>query len=380
MRVGLVGKADFDNFGDVLIFGIYVRELAKHGVQPLIFRASKVFVARLKQLGMQFGSTSDVDHFCDSVDVAMFIGGGYLGAPDRTDILWQWKWFKDRYFEEAARGLTRRGRRYVLEGVELGPGLRPFVHRPVGALLKNARSIAVRNPSSLSYLRKNWPMLPAMMIPDVVLSLAHTTGDVLSSTLQENRHPASQTGDGRLAVHITGKTFGGNRFAFRFRQALLRYVAEEQLRVLLLSDQAIREPHRPIIEAFHEDVNRLGGIVDVYEYDGVLATLGALHPQDRLITTKLHLGVVGLLKGADVLCLSSHPKLERFYRDFDLSDRYVDYFRDMTFGRCRGVSAWLREKRTGSILSRDASQAASEYLTRVGELVRGTELSVGNAQ
>lgn len=318
--VGIVGQVDHDNYGDILIIAMYI-DWTKEAFQslPVVFGASDIFSHRLRQLGCDFHVVSSLNDFVDSIDVCIFAGGGYLGRPDYSDILWQFKWLKRPTFFNIARVLRANKVPYYIEGAEIGPGLFPFVLGHAKYIVENAESVATRNLGSYKYLTDNFKQENTVYVPDVVLCAKE-----MGYFSRCNRPLGDKI---ELGIHATGKVLADNYFSKAYRGVLLNYIKDRSIaNVMLINDQPYSDTRKFQLNCFADELDRVGVDVILADYDGVDTVVGNVSRAERLITSKLHLGVTALLLGSKVACIASHPKLKRYYADIKAEECYVDFY------------------------------------------------------
>lgn len=365
MTIGLVGQVDHDNFGDILILAIYVNWVNEiFGAPPIIFNPSEIFAARLEQMGCRFTKTSSLAEFSKKSDVAVFVGGGYLGRPDYSDIFWQLRWRKNRTFLRVAEHLINSNTPYYIEGAEIGPGLRPLVHKDAKLIIENAKGVAARNTGSMKYLRAQFSPRDFDYVPDVVLGLkGQETGISLPSTLDK-------TFD--LAVHATGKVLADNILSQRYRKAIFKFIEMHKIgKIMLINDQPYSSNRREELDRFHGNLETLGCQVEQRAYDGVVRTINDISKVKFLITSKLHLGVIALLFDAKVACIASHPKLKRFYDDAKLGGAYCNFYTSGFSRKLAVLSHAFRQEKVDAGSFGALTEKSKQYKNRLIDIRRG---------
>lgn len=314
-NVLLVGQADHDNFGDSLIYYCYIKMLRGLGHEISILNPSEIFLKRLSHESMEVKSVfeKDLSLVVDQFDLVVFIPGGYMGCPDITDFNWQRKWIKENYFKDVFNSVPKCGNKVLIHGVEAGPNLKPFVSSFFKAAFDGASSVYVRNTGSKKYLKKQFG-IEAKVLPDYILGVHEfiDIGDVGSAGYD-------------LGIHITGKVFAENVIANRFLLSLIESIKKSNIKnILLFSDQPIKDGFKPKLDFF---IKMLPNVrVEVRDYTSISGVLKNVSLCENLLTSKLHVGVCGLVYGCKVISISSHPKLKRFYSDNGLIEFNLNYF------------------------------------------------------
>lgn len=351
----LIGQADHDNFGDSLIFAVYVAKLNALGINPKIVDATPIFMQRLSELGLS-STTIDRDQITNvqRPAVAVFIGGGYLGQPELSWPKWQLRFIRDGVFLDIANKVRNAAIPLYVEGPEFGPYYGPFIKNYIKSVLSGAKSLVFRNTASLADAQK-LGFSDAEYVPDVVLcSMDYLFPDF--STI-ETKHG--------LTVHATRKLFSDHWVAKRQRALLAKVVADHGFSdVSVLFDQRI-----PSIEENAQTwLDELGvAKTQIVRYEGVEPLCRHLASVSHVITTKLHVGVTALSLGKRVVCLSSGHKNRRFYQDVGLPGAIVDFYFTSTSQKFAAINAAFGASNVSKV---DALKSFSaEYLTRVETLV-----------
>ena len=336
MKIGLIAQTDHDNYGDILIVAIYIDWINEiFNQQPIVFNPSQIFVNRLTELNCSFQAEHDLTSFSKKIELGIFCGGGYLGRPDYSDIFWQIKWKKNPIFLLVAKELLKSNKPYYLEGAEIGPGLKPFVIKDAKKIINNARSVCTRNLGSFEYLNRNFNNKKTDYVPDVVLNIPQI--EKYSKALKsEKKH--------ELAIHMTGKILASNPISQNYKKILIKSIKNNNIKnILLLNDQPYNEERKDQVFKFAETLQLISDI-EIAEYDGVIPTMIQISSAKKLITSKLHLGVTALLSKSDSLCIASHPKLYRFYKDIGKENDYVNIYQTTNNKKQKIINEYLQRK------------------------------------
>jgi len=315
----LVGQADHDNFGDSLIFSLYVKMLNSLGQYNIfLLKPSNIFVKRLNDDGIN--NISVVDSY-DEIDILnisniILVPGGFLGCPDITDILWQFKWNKNSYIKNILENINNYDKKTMIHGVEFGPFLRPFVLPHVRKFLtnNNIANIYSRNNSGREYIT-SFIDRKVEVLPDFVMSIKSFDKYNVCDKKYE------------LGLHATGKLFAKNHIAKKFLNLIEKYILNKGIKnVLIFSDQKVSGDVLTNINIFIERLKSSNINIDFKNYDGHQKTINCISSCSTIVTSKLHVGVVGLSYGTKIISISSHPKLSRFYTDIGLNIFSINYF------------------------------------------------------
>jgi polysaccharide pyruvyl transferase WcaK-like protein len=347
----LVGQADHDNFGDSLIFAVYVAKLNALGLRPKIVDATPIFIQRLAELGLssdplpreRIGTTK-------GPSAAIFIGGGYLGQPELSWIRWQYKFIRSGAFLDTSNRLREASIPIYVEGPECGPYYGPIIKNHIRSVMKGARSIAFRNTASQADA-KGLGLHDAEYIPDVVLGSMGFLFPDMSSTGESHS----------LSVHATRKLFSDHWVARRHRKLLSAVVADQKFdSVSVIFDQAITSIEanaRVWLEGLGVSTTQL------LRYEGVEPLCRHLATASHVVTTKLHVGVTALSLGKRVACISSGHKNRRFYNDAGLPNAVVDFYFTSTAHKFAAISSAFSTKESNNVAELKAKSL--QYIHRL---------------
>ena len=320
-KILIAGQADHDNFGDSLIFSMYlklIRQITPESITKIL-HPSQIFIERLNNdnetaTSVLLNQKGDIDYDADYI---ILVPGGFLGCPDITDPAWQIKWINKSYIKRILEAISKASKATLVHGVEIGPFLRPLVAKPVRTFLRGSfiKKVYSRNYAGANYAQK-YLHLDASVIPDFVASVTcfYPEDTSVLSTYD-------------LGIHATGKIFSDNILARNFLSDIESSICEAKIKsVMIFSDQAIPPTHKNSINSFCARLREKGVESTVKDYEGILTTLTNIRSCSTIITSKLHVGVCGLSYSKKVISISSHPKLSRFYDDSGLSEFNTNYF------------------------------------------------------
>jgi polysaccharide pyruvyl transferase WcaK-like protein len=307
LKVGLVGRADHDNFGDSLMFAFYVYYLTDLNNMVFIVEPSDVFMSRFHEIGIKCTSIKLED--CGQLDKVIFVGGGYFGQPDLNQKKWLKSFEEEGYFYKIAKILKKLQVDYYIHGVEVGPLDSKNCRSMVKDIISNSSGTIVRNLASREFV-KNELGLDSIFLRDVVLEVTRLFSNAhnISSTLTDKKS---------LVIHGTGKFFKTNFISGLFRKRILELVRKcEFSKVSIVFDQTTYPELIEVAEKYSTVLSKKLNIPsEVINYTGIIPLLEVIESCSHVLTTKLHLGVVGLSYGKQVFCISGMAKNKRFYNE-----------------------------------------------------------------
>jgi polysaccharide pyruvyl transferase WcaK-like protein len=307
MKIGVHGSYYGRNFGDTLILAIIVNWVREYNPQAQIFLP---FVTSEQEAIEILGHKNPEFELAD-LDGLIFGPGGYFGEPSGgfiKKIRWSLrnyerhiKWNKIFYKNKLP---------YIIVGVGVGPLSFRFIRRGVVKLFGNANAIAVRDKYSRQYLI-DWGIQQERI---------NQTSDVALSLVP---NPDIKTVKNKVALHFPAPLIEG----------------EHQVKSFIDFIKAISEK---CDVHFFEDINgqfsrsknprNLKNLLDpqglklpVVEYKDPNSLIKDLQSFDKIITSKLHVGIVGYSLGKRVLSIPAHPKTMRFYEQIDRSEFCIPF-------------------------------------------------------
>ncbi len=303
MRVSVHGSYFGYNFGDTLLcqlFVDWVRASGRHESALPLANARNLALIGADRRGLSAALSSER---------AIFGGGGYFSESSSRSRLWSLRAFS----RHLLLGQLFRARRTPLAimGVGVGPIGDRRVRRAVLELFEHAQVAIVRDEESAAYLR-DWGLRREVTVAsDAVLA-----ADLRSFT---GKDAIASGGRKRLIVHCSGRPSDAELAAIRTACA---WAIGKEVAVVLATDGvsrrgAIRWPS--VVASEFPALN-----VEIHHYDGVPAHLiKRLAAADGIVTTKLHVGIVGTKLGIPVIAAPLHSKTIRFYRQVGHADRVV---------------------------------------------------------
>lgn len=251
----------------------------------------------------------------------VFCGGGYFGGPGKRSLRWSLRNYC-RHFLIAEIAMLMRKRVYVL-GTGVGPLSSTFLRSRLKRIVDYADCVVVRDEESRDFLKGLGVTREVVVDMDAAMSLkrdffAPGDGelDALSRTVE------SSDGGRVMAVHLTN-------FDAPYWEAMAAVVAEfclsePSVKPVLITDSITRYGRPSTQKKASARLKQLVPAATQIEYGGDPTELcRLLDTVDLVITNKLHVGIVGVVLGKQVISLPQHVKTPRFYRQVGLSSTCV---------------------------------------------------------
>lgn len=310
MKIILNGATAGTNFGDFLfakMFGDCVGE--KIGIDNVFWYDSRFSLSDFYKRHLKYNKKCQLK----DIDALVYISGGYFCGNDKC--------LKHRiirvlsYFVIGFRCIFKKIP-YGIFGVEVS-NTKPYWLRCIEKnILKNAKIVTVRNKESLEAL-KSYGIENGILTADSVFAMetsffndSSISSGILNSTTKKlflHIHPNKETNNRELGKILLGlNTFLRNHPEYSVVIGMDQYVSEQKE---IMDDMATRLKCNNIIYNY---------------YDNPVELCKVLDSMDCIITTKLHVGIVGARLNKPVISFSGHTeKIERLYKQLNISSRSI---------------------------------------------------------
>ena len=308
MKIMLNGATSGTNFGDCLMAKMFQDAVCDMVAPEDVywydsrFAYSDFFKNYLGRQGK---------HDLRGVHGLVYISGGYFCGQDRT-----WKDYVRRYLAYFSVGMACARRRvpYAVIGVEVGKSRSSWMERVQTFILKYASVVAVRNGASADHVK-------SMGISSVIC-----TQDILLA-MPESMYMTAELTDGlascdkpTLLFHIQPTLEKNQVIIEKVVPVVNEFLSRHpQYRVVLATDQCVPEQTNALTA-----VSGLirGAEVVMCPYHDPLTLCRVIAASHVVVTTKLHVGVVGAKMGKSVISFAGHAqKIQRFYEQLGEAER-----------------------------------------------------------
>jgi polysaccharide pyruvyl transferase WcaK-like protein len=291
-KIGLHGSYYCRNFGDTLITYIIKDWITEHSPEVSI---NLPFVNSEKEAFEILKCANNLTPISD-LDGLVFGPGGYFGEQPGSFIkrfLWSIRNYKRHIVWN--NQLYKNDIAYMIIGVGVGPLSFNFLKKRVIKLFKGAKFISVRDKYSKQYLM-DWGVSgdKINISPDVALTLPKNDGNL------DNEKP-------KVALHFPHINLDQPDKLNHFVQFIKKIHNKNE--IYLLEDGEGQYETNSI-----KNVLKKEGIdLAVIKYVNPEELINELRSVDKIITSKLHVGIVGYALGKRTLSIPSHTKTIRFY-------------------------------------------------------------------
>ena len=317
MKVLLSGATAGTNFGDFLFAKMFQRHVADIVGEENVFwndkgyrTFSEFYAQRLNYKGR---------FKLKDIDALVYISGGYFCGDDRC-----WKDYLFRYLHYFHIGVLCLLRRkpYAIIAVEAARSSSFIIDSIQRLLIKKAEIVVVRNQPSMDYVESviGKENRRVFCTADSVFAMKRSLFEdcLIPEDIENSPYP-------KLFLHCN-PTISQNKRHFDTIVPIVNKFLERHpdYQVIVSADQYAQD--------FSHELG-VGNIVKsmihsdktiVYQYDNPIELCKVIDACDVIITSKLHVGIVGAHLGKSVISFSSHTKkIARLYEQLGASDRTI---------------------------------------------------------
>jgi polysaccharide pyruvyl transferase WcaK-like protein len=309
-KILLHGAFFGSNYGDVLFCEIFREEIKKYE-KPILGKAGKYIKKRLKIKNI---CNNELINFFSCYSI-VFSPGGYFGEPNKAGLPLAY-WRARMLLRHAYLGVLSRvfNKPYVIIGIGVGPINFKLGQCLIKYIFNGARDVTVRDEESYNYLRSMGVNNTNILISvDPIFCMKDKLLDKSSKkkikALKDNNKKI-------LLLHITS----GGENGLAVCRAVYRFIKEnDSYKLLLCTDFDMSKPNS-YIDKTKNVFNENDYIFLKYTPELLSAVI---NESDLVVTSKLHVGIVGVSFGKSVLSFPVHNKTLRFYRQIGASERCV---------------------------------------------------------
>lgn len=322
-RLVLHGSFMSQNYGDVLLMLIYERWVRENA------RTGSVVVASAGTYSRKFLNPDTLTHgrAVFGARGLLYAGGGYFGEPQTTRLkerhwrlrflkrhLWIGEWFKCR------------GTPVAIIGVGVGPLRNRLLRNRVVGLFDHATLVAVRDIESKAFLT-DYGLSPEKVMVTADAALGMTRDAIPTQALIEADQVLTRLHTPRrIGVHLD-RVGSDSAMWEQLVRAVRQYARErEDTGFVFFTDRLVDQTLVNTSTTNHW----FGRLSQELQHRCITVQCGSpwlltalLGRIDGVITTKLHVGIVALWWGTQVISIPFHHKIPRFYRQIGHPQRCI---------------------------------------------------------
>lgn len=305
MRVMLHGATNTWNFGDYLFAEMFYETAKGYGFDVEFYNHPRFGVSEFYRKHMHY--TPGYSAWLGTVlhsDALVFIPGGYFIESSRPDLPHRIYHYL-RYCFPALCFMARK-KKILIAGPGMGPFKNALFSRTAKKIIGYAECVLVRNQESFDACRKYGINRKITVTADTVLALdtyLRTHGRKIPEiTIPE--------GEKTLVIHLEAVETTRKAFREKIKPAIECFLNENpEYRLHIVADE---ETSQETYSSYKQEYAYYNPVVE--EYDDPWKLCAVLKNAGMIITTKLHVGIVGCNFGRTVLSFPSVPnKTLRFY-------------------------------------------------------------------
>jgi polysaccharide pyruvyl transferase WcaK-like protein len=312
--IALHGAYRHDNFGDMLLLGIFIRWIRES------YPGCRVILPFLRS-NLTGLVNADGRGLAELLRASALVygGGGYFGEPNSGRTLWAMR----NTWRHMPVGLIARmrGIPIAISGVGAGPLSSGPARRLFVRLFRWAGAVAVRDVESRDYMA-GYGVEPERMVVTADAALSLDDSDVSSDALAEaSQRLSGLPGSWRIGFNVAHsiRLRGMDPLLDDLRIFAARH--PQAAFVFFLDEGAGRGESYHVARMAREIERRVAAPAVVVPYRDPDQVLGVIKALDLVVTTKLHVGIVAAALGTPVLAFPAHQKTRRFYDQIDAADR-----------------------------------------------------------
>lgn len=308
-KIAIQGALNVDNFGDVLLGRIYSDWLSQCGCQ--------VYAPKAKQTVLDEMPNACRGDF-SSADALAYIGGGYFGEPPRRFLgKYRWGFRMMRYHLSASIPFILKRKPISITGVGVGPVTNFIAWLGVALVSRLAKLVVVRDTVSRDYLVSHWGSKNVYVAPDVALTVSRNNFSQKMKKAADELYTKLPNKE-IIALHYDQQAATDEQWQLLWNETL-NWLEGKDAHILLLTDQK----NTPVIEAQMAEYAQYQSLIknsSIYTYDSVDHLIGTLSSCSIILTTKLHVAIVGTALEVPAYALACHTKTQRFFNQLNMYD------------------------------------------------------------
>lgn len=297
------------NFGDTLIISI-IKKWVKEIIPGCLINLP--FVNSIEE-GVQImnGEEFITDPSLINTKALIFGPGGYFGEPNGSIIKRNY-WYLRNSFRHLLwnKKLYKNNIPYIIIGVGVGPINNYLMRKAIVRLFQNAQYVAVRDKLSKQYL-VSWGCSGNSI--EVTKDVALTTERNVNKQLKNKL---------KVGIHFSGNELTKYDKIDAF-VSFVKYLTSNY-NVFLIEDEPNQSKNYNSDTLFGRLKNE-NIIIPSVDYISPDILLNELQKFDCLITSKLHVGILGYSFLIPVLSIPKHQKTQRFYNQIGKSEFCLDF-------------------------------------------------------
>ena len=315
MKIMLHGATNMSNYGDYLFAEFFYHTLKEKGHDVEFYAHPRYGISDF--FARYLGFTPDRQNYWERVqqcDCLVFISGGYFVEPRKPGLIAEVKHY-NRYMKPAAFFLRHKKPIYVL-GVGAGPFENKLFSMKARKVLNHAAVVTVREKKQKRYCEEFGIQNDVIVTSDTALLIGDYLQQIKSDT------PKFEIDEGRkmLLLHLDSNSEVKEKIQQIIAPAIARFLNTNSEYSLYIAADGVKE--KALYTEYEEMLSAYNPQKLVYDDPWVLTR--QIERADLIVTTKLHMGIVGSALGSSVISFPFVPqKTKRFYKQIGETDRCI---------------------------------------------------------
>lgn len=315
MKIMLHGATNMSNYGDFLFAEFFYHSLNKKGYDVEFYAHPRYGIS--DYFARYLGVTPDRLNYWDRVkqcDCLVFISGGYFVEPRKSGLIAEVKHY-NRYMKPAGFFLKQNKPIYVL-GVGAGPFTNKLFSMKARKVLNHAKVVTVRDEESKIYCDEFGVQNNVIITSDTALLI----GEYLRQIKADVPRFDVDEGCKMILLHLDSNSKVKEMIQQIIVPAIARFLNSNSDYSLYIAADGVKgqnlySEYEKMLLDYHPRI---------LVYDDPWELTRQIERADLIVTTKLHMGIVGSALGRSVVSFPFVPqKTKRFYKQIGEADRCV---------------------------------------------------------
>ena len=310
-KIMLHGATDCgsSNYGDYLYGEIVYKYLKDKGYDVCFYNPSSFFVENLEGYKQQnlFNKKE--------ADGILYIPGGYFG--EGHDARFRDNFVQFLRFMPLGIWASYNRKKMGVLAIGAGPNKNLFMNFGIKRICKKSGFVTTRDYESYQALNKLVGSNNIKQCGDIII-----TQEYHNSVVDEQVNDILDKVNGKKIILVH---YNHDRKALDlFAQSIKKFIEENNDFVVVVTADTIMNGNKELFDIFKNNVECN---CFYYEYKTPTGLTSMIEHSDLIITSKLHLGVVGCVLNKSVIPVACHPeKTYRFYESINEQDRFLNLY------------------------------------------------------
>jgi polysaccharide pyruvyl transferase WcaK-like protein len=316
MNILLHGADSGSNFGDYLFADIFYKKIEECNPngRNLFFECGRFGIGQFFKKNMQYTKKQKIRDIFKS-DLLVFFSGGYFGERKNTA-----KQQLKRFLRYIPIGLIfiLRKKPIVIIGIGGGPISSKILRRFMCCLMEYAAELTVRDIETAEYYIKSGVKREIKVTSDTAQIVNQ---EMLPDLLIKEELDQIFSKKKRLFLHILNDDLANQRITEKLIDPINKFLMNNpEYGVILGCDSTHTMPVEDM--KIYQKLNC--NVKYPYHYESPWQLGALLNTVDLIITTKLHVGIIGSTLSKSVLSFPIHPeKTKRYYKQINQQSRCI---------------------------------------------------------